>query len=162
MNHARRRAAARGSAAPSRHRRGSFPGIMAVGGFFFGFEPFRTASRSSRGATGETSGTAPERGLRGARRRGGRHATPARRRRAPGRLGQPRGPRAVPRRPRTGAVDVIACKRWDGLERSERSTSTPSTRRVRRSTAPEWLAGCNGCFMLCVRRGAGPRGGRWR
>ena len=43
---------------------------------------------------------------------------------------------------------------------SERSTSTPSTRRVRRSTAPEWLAGCNGCFMLCVRRGAGPKGGR--
>ena len=45
---------------------------------------------------------------------------------------------------------------------SERSALTPSPRRVRRRARPEWLAGCNGCFMLCERRGAGPRGGRYR
>ena len=33
---------------------------------------------------------------------------------------------------------------------------------MRRSTAPEWLAGCNGCLLFCVRRGAGPKGGRHR
>ena len=37
-------AASRGAAAPSRHRRASSPGMMEVGGFFFDFEPFRTAS----------------------------------------------------------------------------------------------------------------------
>ena len=31
-------------AVPSRHRRASSPGMMEVGGFFFDFEPFRTAS----------------------------------------------------------------------------------------------------------------------
>ena len=36
----------------------SSPGMMAVGGFLFDFEPFRTASRSFCGATGETSRTA--------------------------------------------------------------------------------------------------------
>ena len=35
--------ASRGAAAPSRHRRDSFPGIMEVGGFFFEFEAVRTA-----------------------------------------------------------------------------------------------------------------------
>ena len=36
----------------------SSPGMMAVGVFLFDFEPFRTASRSFCGATGETSRTA--------------------------------------------------------------------------------------------------------
>ena len=34
--------ASRGAAAPSRRRRGSFPGMMEVGGFFFDFEAVRT------------------------------------------------------------------------------------------------------------------------
>ena len=36
--------ASRGAAAPSRHRRDSFPGMMAVGGFIFDSERIRTAS----------------------------------------------------------------------------------------------------------------------
>ena len=37
--------ASRGAAVPSRHRRDSSPGEEVVGGLFFDFEPFRTASR---------------------------------------------------------------------------------------------------------------------
>ena len=67
------------------------------------------------------------------------------------------------RRPRTGAVGVVAVRSARTASRgSERSTLTPSTRRVRRKATPERLPGCNGCFMLCERRGAGPRGGRYR
>ena len=40
--------ASRGAAAPSRHRCDSFPSDKVVGGFFFDFEPFRTASRARR------------------------------------------------------------------------------------------------------------------
>jgi len=54
---------------------------MAVGGFFLIFEPFRTESGSSRGATGETSRTAPESGHRcteaAADASGGLHAVAA-------------------------------------------------------------------------------------
>ena len=35
-------------AAPSLHSNASSPGMMEVGGFFFEFEPFRTASRRVR------------------------------------------------------------------------------------------------------------------
>ena len=117
---------------------------MAVGGFFFDSEPFRTASRRLRGAAGETSRTAPESGLHGSRRRGGRHPMRRRRRRAPGRLGQPRGPRAVSRRPRTGVVGVVAVRSARTASRgSERSALTPSTRRVRRRATPR-LCCCRG------------------
>ena len=37
--------ASRGAAVPSRHRRDSCPSDEVVGGFFFEFEPLRTASR---------------------------------------------------------------------------------------------------------------------
>ena len=40
--------ASRGAAAPSRHRCDSFPSDKVVGGFFFDFELFRTASGPSR------------------------------------------------------------------------------------------------------------------
>ena len=56
----------------------------------------------------------------------------------------------------------IDSKPFFGPVRRGVATSTPSMRRVRRSTAPEWLAGCNGCLLFCVRRGAGPKGGRHR
>ena len=115
---------------------------MAVGGFFFDSEPFRTASGPVSGATGQTFRTALKSGLRGQERRVGRPSTPARRRRAPGRLEQPRGPRAEATRPRTGAVGVVAVRSARTASRgSERSTSTPSTRRVRRRATPRlcWL-----------------------
>ena len=144
-------AAPRGGPAPSRRRGDSSPGMMDVGGFSFDFEPFRTASRSFHGATGETSRTAPESGLRGARRRGGRHSMRRRSRRAPGRLvGQPRGPRAVSRRPRTGAVGVVALRSARTASRgSERSTPTPSARRVRRRASPR-LCCCRGMQSLAA------------
>ena len=95
--------------APSRHRGDSCPSHNEVGGFFFEFEAVRASRGRFSRSTGETSSTAPASGRHGAGRRGGRPSPPARRRRAPGRLGQPQGPRAVATRPRTGAVDVIAC-----------------------------------------------------
>jgi len=61
----RRLSASRCVEALSRPRGDSFPGMTDVGGFFSEFECIRTASRSFRGAPGETSRTAPERGLRG-------------------------------------------------------------------------------------------------
>ena len=136
--------ASRRVAAVSLHSNASFPRMMAVGGLFSDSEPFRTATGSGSERTGETSRTAPESGHRGAERRGGRQSTPARHRRAPGRLGQPRGPRAVPRRSRTGAVGVVALRSARTASRgSERSTSTPATRRVRRRATPR----------LCCSRG---------
>ena len=118
--------------------------MTAVGGFFLDFGRVLTCRRRLRGATGETSRTAPESGLHGSRRRGGRHSMRRRRRRAPGRLGQPRGPRAVPRRPRTGAVSVVALRSVRTASRgSERSTPTPSARRVLRRPTPR-LCCCRG------------------
>ena len=111
---------------------------------------FRLRRRRFLEGTGETSRTAPESGLRGAGCRDGRPSTPARRRRAPGRLGQPRGPRAVARRPRTGAVGVVALRSvWTASRGSERSAHTPSARRVRRQASPR-LCCCRG--MQSVRR----------
>ena len=126
----------------ARRRGDSFPRIMALGGFFFEFEPFRTASRRLRGATGETSRTAPASGHRRLYVAVVRPPTPARHRRAPRRLEPPRGPRAVSRRPRTGVVGVVAVRSVRTASRgSERSTSTPSARRVRRRATPGlcWL-----------------------
>ena len=110
--------------------------------FFLDFEPFSGGRGRSRGAAGETSRTAPESGLCGAGRRGGRQATPARRRRAPGRLGRPRTEPSVSRGQERSAS--AACSARTVSRGSERSALTPSMRRVRRSIAPEWLAGCNG------------------
>ena len=87
---ARRISAPRGAAVPSRYRGDSFPGMMDMGGFFLIFEPFRTASGSVPRSTGETSSTAPLSGHRRLYVAAGRQPTPARRRRGPGRLGQPR------------------------------------------------------------------------
>ena len=50
--------ASRGAAAPSRHRRDSFPGMMEVGGFFLDFGAVRTAS-SDRDAPRRSSATPP-------------------------------------------------------------------------------------------------------
>ena len=112
----------------------SSPGMMAVGGSFFDFEPFRTASRSFRGATGETSRTAPLSGHRRSSATAGRQPTPARRRRAPGRLGQPRAEPWVSRGQERSTV--LHCAALGRRRADEPSTLTPSTRRVRRSTAP--------------------------
>ena len=105
----RRISPSRRSAAASRHRGDSSPGMVAGGGFFLDSEPFRTASGAVSGATGETSRTAPASGHRRLYVAVVRPPTPARHRRAPRRLEPPRGPRAVSRRPRTGVVGVIAC-----------------------------------------------------
>ena len=154
--------APRGGPAPLRHRGDSFPRIMAVGGVFLIFEVIRTASGPGAESTGETSGTEPESGRRRSDAAAVRQSMRRRHRRAPRRLEPPCGPRAA-RQPRTGAVGAVAVRSARTASRgSERSALTPSTRHVRRSTAPEWLAGCNGCFMLCERRGVGPRGGRYR
>ena len=113
-----------------------------MGRFFFEFEAVRASRGRFSRSTGETSSTAPESGRRRYCVVVGRQPTPVRHRRAPGRLGQPRGPRAVPRRPRTGAVGVVALRSVrTASNSSERSTSTPSTRRVRRRAKPRlcWL-----------------------
>ena len=68
---ARRISAPRGVPAPLRHRGDSSPGMTAVGGFFFIFEPIPGETGSFRGATGETSRTAPWRGRRSSERRRG-------------------------------------------------------------------------------------------
>ena len=80
----RRSSASRGVPAVSRHRRDSSPRMMAVGGFFVDFGPIRTASGSSRGATGEVPRTAPERGHRRADAAAGRPSTRRRRSGGPG------------------------------------------------------------------------------
>ena len=130
--------------AVSRRRGDSSPGIMAVGGFFVHFGVIPGATRSVSRSTGETSSTAPESGRSGSERRVVRQSLPVRHRRASGHLGQPRGPRAVARRPRTGLVDVVALRSARMASRgSERSTSTPSTRRVLRRPTPR-LCCCRG------------------
>ena len=116
--------------------------MMDVGGFILIFEAFRTALGSSSGATGETSRTAPASGLRRYHVAVGRQPTPTRHRRAPGRLGWPRGPRVARQRPRRRPVGVVAVRSARTASRgSERSTSTPSKRRVRRRAKPRlcWL-----------------------
>ena len=121
---------------------------------------FRASRGRFRGATGETSRTAPESGRRRYCVVVGRQPTPVRHRRAPGRLGQPRGPRAVPRRPRTGAVGVVACV---ALGRRRAAVNGPPLRHRRDAcgVAPR-LRGCQAamgasCFAsgAALDRGAG-------
>ena len=102
--------APRGGPAPLRRRRDSFPRIMAVGGFFFIFEPIPGETGSVSRSTGETSTTAPLSGHRRLYVAAVRPSTPRRRRRAPGRLGQPRTEPSVSRGQERSASAVCSAR----------------------------------------------------
>jgi hypothetical protein len=109
---------------------------------------FRARRGRSREVTGETSRTAPESRHPGSERRGGRPLTPARHRRAPGHLGQPRGPRAVARRPRTGLVGVVAVR---SARTPSRGSVRPPLRHRRDACGVEPSLGCAAAERHAVR-----------
>ena len=121
----------------SRHRRDSFPGTMDVGGFFFDSEPIPGETLSVSRSTGETPAMSPESGCRRSDAARVRQSTRRRCNRGPGRLEPPRGPRVARQRPWRRPVSVVAVRSVRTTSRgSERSTSTPSPRRVRRRATP--------------------------
>jgi len=87
---------------------------MAVGGLFFDSEPFRTASGASRGATGETSRTGPERDRRRADAGTARQPTRRRRNGGPSAWSRPTGPGRRPRRRPVGVVALRGARKASG------------------------------------------------
>ena len=134
----------RRSVAVSRRRGDSFPGMMALGGFFLDFEDVWAASGSGSESTGEILRTAPESGLRPSDAATARQSTRRVCNGGPSAWEQAHGSRAATAK----GTRRRRCVAWrsDGARQSKPSTLTPSTRRVRRRTTPELqpTASCRG------------------
>ena len=130
--------------AVSRRRGDSFPGMMALGGFFLDFEDVWAASGSGFESTGEILRTAPESGLRPSDAATARQSTRRVCNGGPSAWEQAHGSRAATAK----GTRRRRCVAWrsDGARQSKPSTLTPPTRRVRRRTTPELqpTASCRG------------------
>ena len=115
---------------------------MAVGGFFFDSEPLSDRVGPGFRSYGQTFRTALKSGLRGQERRVGRPSTPARRRRAPGRLEQPRG---LERWRHGRGQERSASLRCAARGRRRAAVNGPPRRHRRDACDVEPRRGCAGC-----------------